>query len=105
MYIKSIFPDLNDSIKKVELQELSKGRTYPVTIIMDRYSGTYSKGNWLAFQLEAQNIPEDIGGGDPDEAYFWRNHNEKELPIGKGNTPQLAHEDLIKKLIIYYTNF
>jgi hypothetical protein len=105
MYVKSNFGDLNASIKKVELEELAKGKVYPVTIVMDRYNGTYSGALWLAFNLDPPGIPDAIGGGDPEECLYWRVHNDNELPIGKGATPDAAINDLIKKLKAYYESW
>lgn len=105
MYVKSTFADLNASIKKVELEQLNKGEAYPVTIVMDRYSGSYSNAKWLAFNLDPCDIPDEIGGSDPDEMIFWREHDDRKLPIGKGATPDLAINDLIIKLKQYYENW
>lgn len=102
MYKQSPFTDLNASIKKVELEQLEKGGIYPVTIVMDRYSGTYSNAKWLAFNLDTSDIPDEIGSSDPDEMIFWREHDEAKLPIGKGKTPDLAIIDLITRMKQYY---
>lgn len=71
---------------------------YPLTIISDRYTGSYSGGNFLAFYMDHWNIPEEIGGGDSDEIHFWEHPDTKKLLIGKGDTPQAAAEDLLQKL-------
>jgi hypothetical protein len=105
MYRQSPFTDLNASIKKVELEQLSKGDIYPATIVMDRYSGTYSGAKWLAFNIDPCDIPDEIGGSDPDEMIFWREHDDTKLPIGKGETPDLAINDLITKMKQYYENW
>lgn len=70
---------------------------YPCTITMDRYSGTYSNAKWLAFALDPWDLPDEVGGGDPEEESFWRSHNQDEFPVGKGRTPQEAYEDLQKR--------
>ena len=105
MYTKSPFTDLNASIKKVELEELSKGNVYPVTIVMDRYQGTYSNALWLAFNLDPSEIPDEIGGDDPTETIFWREHDDMKLPIGKGDTPNAAIADLKGKIQRYYESW
>lgn len=73
---------------------------YPLTIISDRYNGCYSLGKFLAFNLDRNDIPDDVGGGDPDEWTFFQedptdkydtHHN---YLIGRGNTPQEAFDDL-----------
>lgn len=70
---------------------------YPLTIVEDRYGGCYSKGNYLAFNLEAWDVPEDVNGSDVDCICFW-NDDAKEYAIGKGNTAQEAIDDLARKL-------
>ena len=76
-------------MKRLELE------IYPLTIICDRYNGTYSGGKYLAFGLDHWDIPDEIGGGDPDEDEFF-NYSDKHTKyiIGKGDTPQEALEDL-----------
>lgn len=78
---------------------------YPLTIISDRYSGCYSGAKFLAFNLNRNNIPEDIGGSDPDEMCFWDTFEATEkydtyhnYIIGKGDTVQEAFNDLYNKL-------
>lgn len=103
--IKSPFNDLNTITKKIALEDLAKGEIYPVTIVMDRYTGTYSKGKWLAFQLDTDQVPDEIGSNDGDEENFWRSHDDMKLPIGKGNTPNEALEDLKAKAKKYYESW
>lgn len=102
MYRKSPFEDLNASIKKVELDELGKGNIYPVTVVMDRYSGVYSGAKWLALNIDAQALPDEIGADDPTEEHFWREHKDELFPIGRGETPDKAIEDLKDKMKKYY---
>lgn len=40
---------------------------YPTTIVRDRYNGTYSGAEWLAFPLDYWNVPDEVDGGDSDE--------------------------------------
>lgn len=103
--IKGPFKDLNAVVKKVELESLAKGHIYPVTIIADRYTGSYSGAKWLAFQLDEGDIPADISGGDPDCESFWRSHSDLLLPVGKGETPNEALEDLKDKAKKYYESW
>lgn len=102
---KTPFHDANSAIKAVELESLNKGEVYPVTIVSDRYGGTYSNGKWLAFQLDPADIPEEVGGSDPEEMIFWDNHDSAQFPIGKGNTPNEALESLRRQLINYYNSW
>lgn len=69
---------------------------WPLTIILDRYSGTYSKGKWLAFNLDAYNIPKQAIGDDVESVAFWSNHGNN-LIVGKGNTIEEALKDLESK--------
>lgn len=70
-------------------------RHYPATIVNDRYSGTYSGGEWLAFPLDYWNVPDEVDGGDIECMLFWDTYDGV---VGKGNTPQGAMEDLIRKM-------
>lgn len=70
---------------------------YPITILMDRYNGIYSGGRWLAFNLDPEEIPNEIGGGDSCEMNFFYSPPDW-LVFGKGNSPEEALEDLIEKL-------
>lgn len=68
---------------------------YPLTIVADRYSGTYSGGAYLAFNCETEYVPRKIADNDSSTSEFWNNST---LTIGKGNTPNEALEDLANKL-------
>ncbi len=80
--------------KKAELTKV-----YPCTIITDRYGGTYSGGQWTAFNLDFWCMPYPIGQDDISCAKFWHGVEHKKYIIGKGDSPQKAYEDLAKKLI------
>ena len=77
-----------------EKQEWLKVK-YPLTIISDRYDGTYSGGGWLAFPLYCDEVPPAVNGCDEDCAAFWKNYYE---PVGKGNSAQSAIENLISQM-------
>ena len=65
---------------------------YPLTVIKDRYMGTYSGGEYLAFNLYFDKIPSDIISDDTTcNAFFI----ETDLVYGKGNTPDEAIRDLV----------
>jgi len=71
---------------------------FPVTIINDRYGGCYSKGAFLAFNLEPWDVPKGVSwGGDVDCAEFWADEAPKYV-IGKGNTPNEAYRDLVERI-------
>ena len=69
---------------------------YPVTIIGDRYNGVYSNGRFLAFPIIYRRMPAGPDGSDADCMDFWKDN--KLIPVGKGNTPEEAYDDLIKKV-------
>ena len=81
---------------------------YPLTIISDRYNGTYSGAKFLAFNTDYWNIPLDVEGSDPDCQNFWFEYKDGEtitqpeyfgkVYVGKGSTPNEAHIDLINKI-------
>jgi len=79
------------------------------TIINDRYGGSYSGGAWVAFNLEADEVPWEVDGGDDDCDAFWCrtqnniiqkdiDHHSSEYIIGLGKDPNEAYSDLIAKL-------
>lgn len=86
---------------KYNLQEAKHGRCYPCTIIMDRYTGAYSGGLWVAFNLDAHDVPFEVDDSDPICSNYWDAHEQLVTPVGKGNTPQEAYDDLLKNIIIY----
>ena len=77
---------------------------YPVTIMVDRYGGCYSKAKYLAFHCEPECIPEDAahGGGDVECMVFWDQEVKDGVYesdggytlIGRGQTPDEALMDL-----------
>jgi hypothetical protein len=72
---------------------------YPLTIVSDRYGGTYSGAEFLAFNLEPERIPKDIGGSDSEEMDFWEDPERYgAYVIGKGDTPDKAAFDLLDKI-------
>lgn len=44
---------------------------YPLTIISDRYGGTYSGGNFTAWNLFPEDIPPEIFDSDVPCGTFW----------------------------------
>lgn len=68
---------------------------YPLTITSDRYNGTYSGGNYIAWNLLAEDIPSETDGGDVDCYEFWLTN---EIVFGKGRTVSEALADLYIKL-------
>ena len=68
---------------------------YPCTIIHDRYGGVYSGGDWTAWPLDWEFVPEDIDCDDGTCQNFWESYRE---PVGRGSTPDKALADLEKRL-------
>ncbi len=64
---------------------------YPVTIVTDRYGGTYSKGGWLAFNLPPNELPPEIDADDVTCYKFWKS---TDILVGRGSTPDEALRDL-----------
>lgn len=68
----------------------------PVTIAPDRYTGTYSGGDWLAFPCEPWDVPERPFSDDVTAVGWWSNADA--VPIGLGSTPDDAYADLFRRL-------
>jgi hypothetical protein len=66
---------------------------YPVTIVRDRYTGSYAGALWLAYPLH--NWPAESQSGDIDARDFWQRADEIDHPIGKGSTPDEALATLV----------
>lgn len=68
---------------------------YPLTITLDRYTGSYSGGKWTAWNCEPSEIPEGPFEDDVGCCCFWA---ENEIPVGVGDNITEAIVDLKKKL-------
>jgi hypothetical protein len=68
----------------------------PLTIVADRYTGAYSGGKFVAYPVEFDEIPPDVDGDDVDCATFWG--EEHPWPVGRGETPEEAFQDLKEKM-------
>lgn len=68
---------------------------YPLVIIKDRYMGTYSGGEYTAWNMYHEEIPEDIDEDDVSCYAFWRSYSGV---VGLGKTPDDAIKDLERKL-------
>ena len=78
---------------------LDVGAVYPLTIVAARYQGCYEGGRYLAFPCDPDAIPEGWDGGDMECAeWFAVADREPAWPIGRGSTPNAAHDDLRKRL-------
>ena len=70
---------------------------YPLTVTMDRYTGSYSGGKWTAWNLEPSEIPVEVFEDDVSCGNFWF-LNEGRIKVGMGETPNEAIEDLRRKI-------
>lgn len=77
----------------------------PVTIICDRYGGTYSGAAWLAFNRDPEDVPQEVSDEDVPCMMFWDHQCTMEIldrrhamPIGRGATPDEALQDLYKRI-------
>ena len=68
---------------------------YPLTILRDRYSGSYSGGEYTAWNLYPEDIPDGPFSGDGDCFDFWL---ENTIPVGVGETPNDAIRSLVLAL-------
>lgn len=70
---------------------------YPIIIVKDRYQGCYSGGKWVAWNLES--TPKCSQGNDIDCRFFWNRYKgdpkKYPRPVGRGNSPQEAYQDLL----------
>lgn len=69
---------------------------YPLTIVADRYSGTYSGGKYIAFPQHFDALDLAIHGSDGDCAAYWFEADQS--TYGVGETPQEAVQNLKEKL-------
>ena len=89
----SIIKSIEQFPKMKEMDDI-----HPLTIISDRYSGCYSSGKYLAFNLEPWDVPREVDGSDRVCARFWWSDDCKKFVIGKGDTPEEAYCDLVGKM-------
>ena len=68
---------------------------YPLTIIRDRYSGSYSGGTYVAFNLEAHKVPAEVFGDDCTAMRFWKH---SKGVVGRGGSLDSAVKDLLTHL-------
>lgn len=69
---------------------------YPLTITKDRYTGTYSGGEWTAWNCDADEVPEEIACDDVTCCEFWSiAHDAKPVKMGIRTVliPMIAGDD------------
>ena len=71
---------------------------YPLTIVCDRYIGTYSGGVYTAWNHYVDEIPLEIEGDDVECYSFWWGDEPKKYMVGKGETIVEAVADLAHKM-------
>ena len=92
--------------------ELAQEDIYPLTVIRDRYNGTYSGASYLAFNLDSNLVPSEVHDSDVPCSYFWdlidegnfvegkvaRDYRDVVKYVGKGATIEDAVVDLYRKM-------
>lgn len=58
---------------------------YPLTICLDRYSGTYSGGKYTAWNMRTWDIPDSPFADDTSANDFWSEEAHR-YAVGVGNT-------------------
>lgn len=71
---------------------------YPLTILSDRYGGTYSGWAYLAFNLHSEDVPIEPSSNDVMCAEFW-DGDQNGIIIGRGHTPNEAWIDLHNRIL------
>ena len=91
---------------------LAQEDIYPLTVIRDRYNGTYSGASYLAFNLDSNLVPSEVHDSDVPCSYFWdlidegnfvegkvaRDYRDVVKYVGKGATIEAAVVDLYRKM-------
>ena len=97
---------------KMSEYELAQEDIYPLTVIRDRYNGTYSGASYLAFNLDSNLVPSEVHDSDVPCSYFWdlidegnfvegkvaRDYRDVVKYVGKGATIEDAVIDLYHKM-------
>lgn len=97
---------------KMSEYELAQEDIYPLTVIRDRYNGTYSGASYLAFNLDSNFVPSEVHDSDVPCSYFWdlidegnfvegkvaRDYRDIVKYVGKGATIEDAVVDLYCKM-------
>lgn len=69
---------------------------YPVTIVSARYGGVYEGAKWLAFPVDERSLPPEYDSDDVTCCVWWGENRDE--PIGRGDSPQSAFNDLQQRL-------
>ena len=88
-----------DEQKKAKtLDDIERGELYPLTIVRDPYTGLYSGATWVALHQYPEFVPDEITGQENEHATFWRTLDLLANPVGKGDTPERAVQNLYAEL-------
>ena len=68
---------------------------YPLTVVLDRYNGTYSKGKYTAWNMTPDMLPEEIECSDIECMDFWDSYSGD---VGKGDSPDKAMYNLLENI-------
>ena len=91
---------------------LAQEDIYPLTVVRDRYNGTYSGASYLAFNLDSNLVPSEVHDSDVPCSYFWdlidegnfvegkvaRDYRDVVKYVGKGVSIEDAVVDLYRKM-------
>lgn len=88
--LEEVFMNIKDVYKNL----------YPLTIVMDRYNGVYSGGRFTAWNLDPDEVPEEICGDDGSALEIFQNirNGKRNVVYGVGATPDEAAMDLYMKI-------
>lgn len=87
----------------IDIKDVYKN-LYPLTIVMDRYTGVYSGGIFTAWNLDPDEVPEDICADDNSASEFFDDirygygYGTRDYIYGIGETPDEAAMDLYTKI-------
>jgi hypothetical protein len=75
-----------------------RSELFQTVIVQARYSGVYEGGLWLAFPNDTfPGLDSDAFGDDGDAQGFWWDPDPLIPLIGRGNTPDEALEDMVRR--------
>ena len=101
---KILFERLSDPSEKREPKGMIDGRPYPLTITLDRYSGVYSGGLYVAWNCDADAVPTEPSDDDVTCAGFWGRAEQDMLDgdipcYGIGVNPEKAILNLVESML------
>ena len=101
---KILFERLIDPSEKREPKGMVDGRPYPLTITLDRYSGVYSGGLYVAWNCNADAVPTEPSDDDVTCADFWDRAEQDMLDgdipcYGIGVNPEKAILNLVESML------